>query len=72
MSDQNRPLTTVTLSPQLDHHLDALAAARQTTKREILQKALALYDVADAAKAKNQRVGLFDADEKLVTEIIGY
>ena len=72
MTEQKPTPTSVTLSPQLDDHLAALASAGHTTKRDILRKALALYDLANGAKSKNQRVGLFDAEHKLVTEIIGY
>jgi predicted transcriptional regulator len=71
MSDKKPPRTSVTLSPQLDDRLEKMAEDDHTTKREILRKALALYDVVHGAKLKNQRLGIFDGEKNLVTEIVG-
>lgn len=65
------PRTSVTLSEDLDTRLDQLAEQQNTTKRNILRKAFALYDVAAAAKARGDRFGIVDQNNKLVTEISG-
>ena len=42
-----------------------------STKAEILRKAIVLYELAHRASLKDQRVGVFDEDERLVMEIVG-
>jgi acyl-CoA-binding protein len=37
----------------------------------VLLKALALYDVASLAKQQNRRLGILDADQRLVAEVTG-
>lgn len=61
----------LSLSPALNDRLEQLAASGQTTKTEILRKAIALYDIACVAKAENKRIGIIDQNNCLITEIIG-
>jgi N6-adenosine-specific RNA methylase IME4 len=42
-----------------------------STKAEILRKAIILYEFAHRVCLKNQRLEVFDEDERLVTEIVG-
>jgi predicted transcriptional regulator len=62
---------TLTMSPTLNAKLEQLALANCSTKAEILRKAIVLYELAHRASSKNQRLGVFDEDERLVTEIVG-
>ena len=71
MSDKKPPRTSVILSPQLDERLEKMAEDEHITKREILRRAVALYDVVHGAKLKNLRLGIFDGENNLVTEIVG-
>lgn len=65
------PRVSVDLSPQLSSRLEELAVVHRLSKIDIMRRAFALYDVAMAAKENNQRVGVFDADGKLVQEFVG-
>ncbi|WP_440963536.1 hypothetical protein ACL58G_24890 [Massilia sp. GER05] len=72
MATDNEPIRlTLTMSPALNAKLEQLAAANCATKAEILRKAIVLYELACRASLKNQRLGVFDEDERLVVEIVG-
>lgn len=62
---------TLTMSPSLNAKLEQLAMTTCSTKAEILRKAIVLYELAHRASLKDQRLGVFDEDERLVTEIVG-
>jgi predicted transcriptional regulator len=62
---------TLTMSPSLNAKLEQLAMTTCSTKAEILRKAIVLYELAHKASLKDQRVGVFDEDERLVMEIVG-
>jgi predicted transcriptional regulator len=62
---------TLTMSPSLNAKLEQLAMAHCSTKAEILRKAIVLYELAHRASLKDQRLGVFDEDERLVMEIVG-
>lgn len=62
---------TLTMSPALNAKLEQLAMANCATKAEILRKAIVLYELAYCASLKDQRLGVFDDDERLVMEVIG-
>jgi predicted transcriptional regulator len=62
---------TLTMSPSLSAKLEQLAMATCSTKAEILRKAIVLYELAHRASLKDQRLGVFDEDERLVMEIVG-
>jgi predicted transcriptional regulator len=59
------------LSPSLNKKLDELAAREGTTKAELLRRAIALIEVVAEAKQQHRKLGIFDANRKLLTEIIG-
>jgi predicted transcriptional regulator len=72
MAADNEPIRlTLTMSPVLNIKLEQLAMANCTTKTEILPKAIVLYELAYCASLKDQRLGVFDEDGRLVTEIVG-
>lgn len=62
---------SLAVSPELNERLEQLAAAGHTTKSEILRKSIALFDVVAEAKAEKKRIGIFDQDKHLQTEIVG-
>lgn len=62
---------SLTISPELNDRLEELAAARHTTKSEILRKAVALFDVAAEAVAERNRIGILDQNRNLLREIVG-
>ncbi len=62
---------SLTVSPELNERLEQLASQSHSTKSEILRKAIALFDVATEAKEQKQRIGLFDQNRQMVTEIVG-
>lgn len=59
------------VSQEVADAIEEIASRQQITKTDVLRKAVALLAVAVAAKARNERVGLFDADRKITTEIVG-
>ena len=59
------------VSPELNATLEELAEKSHSSKSEILRKALALFDVASAAKQKDQKIGILDQDDKVLKEIVG-
>ena len=59
------------LSPQANSMLETLADDLQTTKSGVLRKALALVKVAEEAKRKNRKIGIFDTEQNVFSEIVG-
>jgi len=62
---------SLAVSPELNARLEQLASSGCTSKTEILRKAIALYDVVSEAKTEKKRLGIFDQDKHLLTEIVG-
>jgi predicted transcriptional regulator len=61
----------LTVSQEVADALEELASRQQITKTDVMRKAITLLAVADAAKRRNERMGLFDANRKLTIEIFG-
>jgi predicted transcriptional regulator len=62
----------VVLSDDLNSEIDKIADASETSKSEILRKALQLYLAAVEGKRRGLKVGLVEPNtERLQTEIIG-
>ncbi|WGF90568.1 ribbon-helix-helix protein, CopG family [Marinivivus vitaminiproducens] len=60
------------LSDDLNSEIDKAAAQTESTKSEILRKALQLYLAALDGKRKGLKLGLVEPDsEKLRTEFVG-
>lgn len=58
------------VSDDLNQALERMAAETETTKSEILRKALTLYEVAREGSKEGKKISLVDGD-KVVTEIVG-
>jgi predicted transcriptional regulator len=62
----------VILSDDLDKEIDRAADETETSKSEILRKALQLYLAAREGKRRGLKVGLVEPESrKLETEIVG-
>ena len=62
----------VILSDDLDEEIDRAAEETETTKSEILRKALQLYLADREGKRRGLKIGLVEPDSrKLETEIVG-
>lgn len=61
----------LSVSQEVADAIEEIAVRKQITKTEVLRKAVALLAVVEQAKARNERVGLFDSDRKITTEIVG-
>jgi len=62
---------TLEVSPVLNEKLHKLAELNGTTMGTVLLKALTLYGIASQAKIDNQRIGIVDANQQLLAEVIG-
>ena len=58
------------VSTELNEKLEQLAVDGNTTKSDLLRKAIALFDVVLQAKAEKKRFGILDQDKQLLTEIV--
>ncbi len=68
-----RPRLAMELSPELLELLNRLASrpGGSANIQEVMQKAIALLDVAAQAKDKGQKIGILDQNDKLIQEIVG-
>jgi predicted transcriptional regulator len=62
---------SLVVSPALNGTLEDLAEKMHSTKSEVLRKAIALYEVAAEAKLRDQKMGILDKDDNLLTKIVG-
>lgn len=65
------PRLMMEVSPELVELLDKLAEKSQTTRTEVLRKAIALLDVSAQEKDRGRKIGIFDENDKLIQEIVG-
>jgi predicted transcriptional regulator len=61
----------LTVSDDLARGLEELSGERQTSKSEILRKALTLFDVARDGRRSGKKLALVGAGGQLTTEIVG-
>lgn len=59
------------LSSELNAQIERVAVARDSTKAEVLSKAIAMYLVAIDGKRRGLRIGLAREDQALETEFVG-
>jgi hypothetical protein len=59
------------ISPELNQRLELLASSGHISKTEILCRSIALYDLVAKAKIEKKRLGFFDQNKHLLTEIVG-
>jgi hypothetical protein len=66
------PRYLVELSPELLDTLNRLAkrSGESGNVKDVIQKAIALFDVATRATDEGRKIGIFDQDRKLITEIV--
>jgi predicted transcriptional regulator len=62
---------SLTLSDDLNREIDLAAQETETSKNEILRKALALYLAAREGQKRGLKLGFAKSGEALETEIIG-
>ena len=70
-TDKETVRLSLAVSSELNERLELLAASGHTSKSEILRKAIALFDIAAEARSEKRRIGIFDQNKQLVTEIVG-
>jgi predicted transcriptional regulator len=68
---KNSVSMTLEVSKALNEKLSTLAQVNGTSLDTILLKALTLYDVASDAKQKNQHIGILDAQQRVIAEVVG-
>ena len=61
----------ISISDDLAAKLDELSGESQTTKSEILRKALTLFDLAREGKRHGKKLGLVGEGGQVATEIVG-
>lgn len=61
----------LTVSDDLARRLDELSGESQTSKSEILRKALTLFDVAREGKRSGKKLALVGDGGQVKTEIVG-
>jgi Ribbon-helix-helix protein, copG family len=70
-SRDNRVRLNLVITRKLDDTLEKLANANGTNKSEILRKALALFEIANEAKERGNKLGILSKDRQVLTEIVG-
>ena len=63
---------SIVLSDDLHRRVERLSAESGVTKTELLRRAIQLLEVAVEARSRDLRLGIFDAERKLVSQIIGF
>jgi len=71
VEEQGKVRMNLVMSPELAAALDDLAERNHTSKSEVLRRAVSLLMVVQEAKNRKERVGLFNTDRHLLTEIVG-
>lgn len=61
----------ITISDNLASELDALSAQDDTSKSEILRKALTLFALAREGKREGKKLALIGNNGQVATEIVG-
>jgi len=59
------------LSDELNDQIERVVEKRESTKADVLRKAIALYVAASDGKERGLKLGLARADQPLETEIVG-
>ena len=70
-TDKEKVRLSLDISPELNALLEQLAATTDSTKSDVLRKAIALMEVAVDAKRRGLKPGLAEKEQPLATEIIG-
>jgi metal-responsive CopG/Arc/MetJ family transcriptional regulator len=67
----NRVRLTLELSTSLNDTLEGMARESGASKAEIIRKALALMEAANAAKKEGNQIGIINRQDHIVTRIVG-
>jgi hypothetical protein len=67
---RERKRLTVEFSKRLADKLERLAEKQDTTKTEVLRRAILLLELAEAEWAKGHRLTISDADDRVLKEIV--
>lgn len=59
------------LSDELNSQIEKVVSDRETTKTDVLRKAIALYVAATEGKERGLKVGLARPEQTLETEFVG-
>lgn len=65
------PRVSVDLSSQLNARLEEISARHGLSKVDIMRRSFALFDVAIQMKERDERMGVFDQEGRLIREIVG-
>lgn len=60
------------VSPELNNALERMANLMHASKSDVLRKSVALIDLALKEKDKGNHLGVFNEEQKMIKEIIGY
>ena len=75
MAKQNRIRLSLDVSQELNETLEKLAYESDTSKSELLRRAIALMELAVDAKGHGQKMGVFEKvaqEDRLVKEVVGF
>ena len=71
MSKKNVRLS-LDVSVELNELLEAMGKETHSTKSDVLRKSIALLEMAVREKKQGNHLGVFDNNQKIVKEIIGF
>lgn len=60
------------MSPATSKAFEALAAERQLSLSDVMQRAMALFTEAERARKRGHTLGVLDAEKKPVAELVGF
>ncbi len=71
MSKRNVRLS-LDVSAELNELLEAMGKETSSTKSDVLRKSIALLEMALREKQRGNHLGVFNNDQKIVKEIVGF
>ena len=71
MDNSGKVRLSLDLSPAANDLLEEIAASQHTTKSDVLRKAIGLVKLADDARRDNRKIGVFDTENNVFSEIVG-
>lgn len=71
MSKKNIRLS-LDVSAELNELLEAMGRETSSTKSDVLRKSIALLEMALREKQKGNHLGIFNSNQKIVKEIVGF
>ena len=71
MDNSGKIRLSLDLSPVANNVLEEVATNQHTTKSDVLRKAIGLVKLADDARRDNRKIGIWDAQTNVFSEIVG-